>query len=51
MDKVYLLITGEKIQAFWSLKKLSEEIGVEVKKENLPFKSGRFRIEVVKVGD
>lgn len=47
MDKIYLLITGEKVRAFVSLKKLSEAIGVKVKKENLPFENGRLKIVAV----
>jgi hypothetical protein len=33
MDKIYLLIVGEKVRAFASLKKLSEEIGARVEKK------------------
>ena len=49
MDKIYLLITGEKIRAFTSLKKLSEAIGVKVQKESLPFENGRLKIIAVKL--
>lgn len=49
--KIYLLITGDKIKGYTSLKLLCKEIGIEHKqlKENLPFSSGRFKIVEVQV--
>lgn len=47
MEKIFLLVVGEKIEAFSSLRRLAKAIKVdprELKKENLPFESGRFKI-------
>ena len=47
MEKIYLLFLGEKVKAFYSLRRLAKEIGVdphELKKESLPFSSGRLKI-------
>lgn len=47
MDKVFILVTGEKMQAFTSLRRLLKTAGIEpnaLKRESLPFKSGRLMI-------
>jgi len=51
MDNIYLLITGQKIKAFYSLSRLAKSIGIEPKglKEKLPFKQGSFEIRAVDV--
>ncbi len=49
MEKIYLLTVGNKDQAFYTLKKLCEEIGISHKglKEKLPFSQGSFSIKVI----
>lgn len=51
--KIYLLITGEKIKGYNSLKILCKEIGVDHSfiKENLPFESGRLKIVQIEVDE
>lgn len=51
--KIYLLITGEKINGYNSLKVLCDDIGVDHKfvKANLPFVSGRFKIVQIDVDE
>lgn len=51
MDKIYLLITGDKIKAFYSLSRLAKSIGIEPRglKEKLPFKKGSLEIRSVEV--
>jgi len=45
-EKIYILVIGEKIKPFSTLKKLAKSIGIEAKglKEKLPFTQGSFRI-------
>lgn len=49
MDKIYLLITGEKIRAFYSLRRLGKEAGLVIKKEDLPLTAGPVKIVAVEV--
>jgi len=51
--KIYLLIIGSKIQAFYSLSRLCKESGLdkEYLKENLPFESGRLRVIEIEVDE
>lgn len=51
--KIYLLITGEKIKGYNSLKVLCNEIGIDHSfiKQNLPFESGRLRIISIDVDE
>jgi len=49
MNKIYLLITGEKIRAFYSLRRLGKEAGLVIKKEDLPLTAGPVKIIAVDV--
>jgi hypothetical protein len=50
---IYILITGSKIKAFNSLKKLCKSIGVDHAfiKDNLPFESGQLKIQEVELDE
>lgn len=45
-EKIYILVVGESIKPYSSLKKLAKSIGIDPKglKEKLPFTQGSFRV-------
>lgn len=49
MEKIYLLTVGNKSEAFYTLKKLCQSIGIDHKglKEKLPFLQGSFSIKEI----
>jgi len=49
MEKIYLLTVGNKSEAFYTLKKLCQSIGIDHKglKEKLPFIQGSFSIKEI----
>jgi len=51
--KIYLLIIGANIQAFYSLSRLCKESGLNKSfiKENLPFESGKVKILEIEVDE
>ena len=52
--KIYLLTVGNSKKGFFSLKRLCKEtngIDYDFIKNNLPFESGRFKIEIIEVDD
>jgi len=51
--KIYLLIIGSNIEAFYSLSRLCKKIGIkkEYAKENLPIEGGKFRIIEIEVDE
>jgi len=53
LSMIYILITGTKIKAFNSLRRLCKSIGVDHSfiKDNLPFESGPLKIQEVELDE
>lgn len=49
MQKIYLLIIGDSVKAYYSLRRLGKDAGLTLKKEDLPVSAGPVRIIAVDV--